>query len=278
MTHSHSHGSRSRSEQQHPCELPPCRTLLERTDWASLATACGTGESLPVALALLTSPDPLVRESALRDALEPVTHQNSIYEATVPVALYVSAVLGHPDITAGDFDGEPGAPANRPTLVRLLDWLGDTAYDADDACFALAEHPCGEGCRDDGCLDEDTEMRAFRDARPAFFSAVRPLLAHHVADVRHAALVAAVPLVEHPLLTPHQTDLAGHAGRLLATSTDRRHRDRALDALKAWGHDTSELEDASDIAARERYALLRAARASSEGDWAGGGYSADPPF
>ncbi|MEV6549784.1 hypothetical protein AB0M57_13895 [Streptomyces sp. NPDC051597] len=263
MTH-----SRSQAEQPHPAELPPFQTLLDSTNWASLATACGTGESLPVALTLLTSPDPLISESALQDALGPVTHQNSIYEATVPVALCVAALLDHLGIGAGDYSHDAQAPPDHATLVQLLDWLGDTAHDADDECVALGERLYGAGF-----LHEYEAMRAFRDARPAIFSAVHAFLGHDNAYVRHTALVAAVPLIEHPLLTQHQADLASHARRLLATSTDRRHRDRVLDAMKAWGHDTSELENASDIAARGHYALLRAARVSSEG-----GYSEDPPF
>ncbi|MEV7783748.1 hypothetical protein [Kitasatospora sp. NPDC088351] len=265
--------SRRQTEQPHPAELPPFQALLDSTNWASLATACGTGESLPAALTLLTSSDPVIRESALQDALGPVTHQNSIYEATVPVALFVAAILNHPAITAGDYSHDATTPPTRPTLVQFLDWLGDTAYDADDECVAIDERLYGEGC-----LDEYAEMRAFRDARPAIFSAVQALLGHDNAEVCHAALIAAIPLIEHPLLTQHQADLAGHARRLLATSTDRHHRDRVLDALKAWGHDTSGLENASDIAAREHYARLRAARGSWDGNWIGGGYSEDPPF
>ncbi|MEF2529404.1 hypothetical protein [Streptomyces sp. CS62] len=201
-----------------------------------------------------------------------MTHQNSIYQATVPVALYVAAVLNHPAIAADD--GNPDVETQgRPTLVQLLDWLGDTAYNANDECVAIDQRLYGEGV-----LDEYEEMRAFRAARPAIFSAVRALLDHDDADVRHTALVAAIPLIEHPRLTPHQSDLASHARHLLATSTDRHHRDRVLDALKAWGHDTSSMEDASDIAAREHYARLRAARASWDGNWTGGGHSDDPPF
>lgn len=60
-----------------------------------------------------------------------------------------------------------------------------------------------------------------------------------------AALIAAIPLIQRPLLTAHQDDLAHHARRLLATSTDRHHRDRRLGTLKARGHDTSSLENAS---------------------------------
>ncbi|MCX5175418.1 hypothetical protein [Streptomyces virginiae] len=264
---------RSRTEYPHPAELPPAHTLLETTDWASLATPCGTGESLPAALMRLTDPDPVVRESALPDALGAVTHQNSIYEATVPVALYVAAILDHPAIATDRSRHDGETPRTGPTLVRLLDWLGDTARDADDECVAL-----GGGDRVEDFLDECEEMRAFRDARPAIFSAVRTLLGHDRADVRHAALVAAIPLIEHPHLIEYRADLADHARSLLATSTDRRHRDRVFDGLRAWGHDTSGLENASDIAAREHYARLRAARASWGAGWTGGGYSEDPPF
>ncbi|MFD5417338.1 hypothetical protein ACFWJT_04745 [Streptomyces sp. NPDC127069] len=268
MTH-----SSSQNEQSHPAALPPFQTLLNNTNWGALDTAFGTGEDLPAALTLLTDPDPVIREAALQAALGPVTHQNSIYEATVPVALFVAAILNHPAITAGD--DNPGiGTQHRPTLVQLLDWLGDTAYDADDECVAA-----GERVFDGGFLDEYDAMRAFRDARPAIFSAVRPLLGHDDANVRHTALVTAIPLIEHPFLTQYQADLVDHARRLLAISTDRHHRDRVLETLKAWGHDTSGLENASDIAAREHYAHLRAARASWDGNWTGSGsYSDEPPF
>jgi hypothetical protein len=97
--------------------------LLEGTDWASLTAACGTGESLPAALARLLDPDPVVRAAAAKDALGGVTHQNTIYEATVPVTLYVAAILDQPTIAAGGFGHDTAIPPRRPTLVRLLDWL-----------------------------------------------------------------------------------------------------------------------------------------------------------
>ncbi|MFB7344988.1 hypothetical protein ACFCZ6_33590 [Streptomyces hydrogenans] len=130
-----------------------------------------------------------------------------------------------------------------------------------------------------GFLDGYDAMRAFREACSAIFSAVHPLFGHDDAAVRHTALVTAIPLNEHPLLAQHQADPADHARRLLATSTNRHHRDRALEALEDWNHDTSGLENASDIAARDHYARLRTARASWDGDGTGGdSYSDAPPF
>ncbi|MGW4197726.1 hypothetical protein [Streptomyces sp. NPDC005004] len=243
-----------------PAQPPHHQALLDDTDWASLATACGTAEAVPSALVRLLDPDPDVRSAAIGDALGEVSHQNTIYEATLPVALYLAAILNHPAVE-GDLHLDTGRSPDRPTLVRLLEWLGDTAYDADDGCVAVGTHYFGEGF-----LAGHEPLRAFRDARPAIFSAVRPLLGHDNAAARETALIAAVPLAEHPALIAHRAELEGHALRLLATSTDRRRRDRALDAMKSWGHDTTVLENADDIAARERYARLRAERDS----WAGG--------
>ncbi|WP_381559974.1 hypothetical protein [Streptomyces eurythermus] len=267
--------SRSRNEDPRPHELPHYQALLDGTDWASLETPSGpgTGEALPAALARVLNPDPVVSAAATDNALREATHQNTIYEATVPVALYVAAILDHPAIAADDFGQDADTPSHRPTLVRLLKWLSDTAYDADDECAAIGERHFGKEF-----LEEYGQMRAFRDLRPAFFSAVRPFLRHENADVRDAALVAAMPLAEHPVLTAHRVELVGHARRLLATSTDRYNRDRVLDAMKAWGHDTGDLENADDIAAREHYARLKAERDSWWAADGTDGYSEAPPF
>jgi hypothetical protein len=48
--------------------------------------------------------------------------------------------------------------------------------------------------------------------------------------------------------------------------------------MKAWGHDTSDLENADDIAARERHARLMAERDSWWAVDQAGDYSEDPPF
>ncbi|MGX1134303.1 hypothetical protein RKD49_006493 [Streptomyces glaucescens] len=259
----------NRTDVPHHAPLPRPEELLTGTDWASLETPSGTGEALPGALARFLDTDPAVRAAAVGDALRAVTHQNTVYEATVPVALYVAAVLNHPATAAGESGRDGERTSRQPTRVTLLDWLGDTALDADDECVAIAE-----GIWGDGFLDECPEIRAFRDLRPAFYSAVAPLLAHEDADVRDAAFVAAVPLVEHPALASHRGELAEHARRLLTTSTDRYRRDRALSALRTWGHDVSGLENADDVAARE----LRARRAAERVSWGEGGYSEDPPF
>ncbi|WP_327713782.1 hypothetical protein OG912_39040 (plasmid) [Streptomyces sp. NBC_00464] len=264
-------GSRTAENGPHP-ELPHFQELLDGTDWASLATPYGTGESLPAALRRLLDLDPVVRAAAARDALDAVTHQNSIYEATVPVALYVAAILNHPVTAASEHAHEADLQLRHPTLETLLDWIGYTAYDADDERVAMGERHFGEGF-----LDACPDMRAFRDLRPVIYSAVQPFLTNDNAKVRNAALVAAIPLTEHHALTGHRNQLTDHAHRLLNTCTDRYKRDRALDALNAWVHDSSTLENANDIAARE----LRTRMADHDLWWASNGtgeYAEDPPF
>ncbi|MER5835113.1 hypothetical protein ABT116_30840 [Streptomyces sp. NPDC002130] len=97
----------------------------------------------------------------------------------------------------------------------------------------------------------------------------------HVSTTVHTV---SCPEVQTQVLTAHRAELVGHARRLLATSTDRYNRDRVLAAMKAWGHDTSDLENADDIATRERYARLKAERDSWGATDGTGGYSEDPPF
>lgn len=211
--------------------------ILAGTDWRALGTPYGDGGFLPEALARILDPDPAVRAAAIRAVIDGVTHQNTIYEATVPVARFVAAVLNHPATATGDDDPGAGTPRRRPTRAVLLEWLGATALDADDECVAM-----GERHWNGSYLAGYPEMRAFRDLRPEFYRAVLPLLDDPDAAVREAAVIAAIPLAEHPGLADRRVGLADRVRRLLAASSDRYSRDRALDALKAWGHDTGPLE------------------------------------
>ncbi|MFG2820953.1 hypothetical protein ACGFX4_16190 [Kitasatospora sp. NPDC048365] len=236
--------------------LPDCQVLLRTTDWAALGTARLTGgEFLPTVLVRLLDPDPVVQASALDD-LEPVRHQNSLYEATVPVAMYVAALLSHP--AADTIRPEVGRRAAYPMRAALLDWIGSLAYDADDECVAMGE-------RHGWSLGEDPYMRDFRDLRPLFYDAVARFLDYANAVVRDAALLAAIPLAEHSELTRHRGELASHARRLLTTSTNRHDRSRALRALKTWGYDTTSLELPEDIATRRP-------------GFSSGGCADEPPF
>ncbi|MFE1317550.1 hypothetical protein [Kitasatospora phosalacinea] len=221
--------------------LPHHRALLASVDWPSLEVPHPTDRLDTALLARMTGPDPAERGRALDRVFHLVDHQNTIYRATPPVARYLAAILG-------EF-------ADAPRL-RLLEWLGAMAYDADDACVAAMRWATGG--------EDDPDMREFRELRPELFAAVRPFLADPDPDVREAALVAALPLSEHPDLADLRPELVGHAERLLATSTDRRRRYRARDALRGWGRDTAALENTEDRAVRV--------------GWGSGEYAAEPPF
>ncbi|MFI1585774.1 hypothetical protein [Embleya sp. NPDC020630] len=254
-----------------PEGLPEHRAILENTDWASLMAPQGSGGFLPEALTRLLDADPAVRAAAAEEAL--IGHQNTIYEATVPVARFVAAILDHPVVAAGEDDTAAEVGASRPpTRAVLLKWLDDTAFDADDETVA-----CGNRACQGRYLDIHVDLKAFRDLRPRLFRAVRPFLDADDPAVCDAAVLAAIPLVEHPDLTGHHDELAARTRRLLATRTDRYMRDRALDALKSWGRDISALESPDDIEARETWARSRAARENpGDGEW--DGYADDPPF
>ncbi|MGW1727005.1 hypothetical protein ACWCQK_29300 [Streptomyces sp. NPDC002306] len=147
--------------------------------------------------------------------------------------------------------------------AALLNWLGSLAYDADDECLASAErHFDGDD------LDDYPEMRVFLEHRPTFYRAVSAFLGHEDTAVREAAVVAAIPLIEHPALIGHRDELGRRIHRLLATSTSRYNRNRCLDALKNWGYDITALESPADVAARVRYVR----------DVWTGGCTEEPPF
>ncbi|MGW3134795.1 hypothetical protein [Streptomyces sp. NPDC001139] len=238
--------------------------LLEGADWESLGTARGDGGFLPAVLSRLLDPDPTIQMGAVSE-LEPVCHQNSFYEATLPVALYVAAILFHPATATTVAPNRQTDPERGyPVRAALLDWLGSLVYDAGDECLAV-----GERHFDGDYLADYPEMRAFRDHRPAFYRSVSRFLSDEDTAVRDAATVAAIPLIEHPSLSCHRDELGRRVHRLLAGSTNRYHRGRSLDTLKTWGHDTSVLETAADIAARTRHVR--------SDDWAEGCMD-EPPF
>ncbi|WP_405830916.1 hypothetical protein [Streptomyces sp. NBC_01176] len=138
----------------HEPDLPPYQVVLAETDGDSLQTAFGSGEDLPGVLARLLEPDPTVQVSALSELGEPVGHQNTIYEATAPVAPYVAGILTH-----------PAAMTRRPyrnVTIRaaLLNWLVSTAYDASDEIVARTEHYFP------GFLTPGTIVAGFGDLRP----------------------------------------------------------------------------------------------------------------
>ncbi|MFF7215733.1 hypothetical protein ACFZAU_35235 [Streptomyces sp. NPDC008238] len=211
-------------------DLPPYQVVLAETDWGSLETPFGKGEDLPEILARLLEPDAKIQVTALSELGELVGHQNSIYEATAPVAMYIAGILTHPAaMTLRPY-------RSVPIRATLLNWLVSTTYDASDEIVERNKQYFP------GFLAPGTIVAAFRDLRPMLDRAVSPFLQDSHEDVREAAVIAALILAEHPALTEHRDQLAVHARRILDTSSDDPNRRVARKALEAWGHDVSDLE------------------------------------
>ncbi|MFH8625514.1 hypothetical protein ACH4A8_27135 [Streptomyces vietnamensis] len=222
--------SRSNAEAPHEADLPPHQVVLAETEWGSLQAAFGNGEDLPKVLARLLEPDPKVQVTALSELGELVGHQNTIYEATAPVAMYVAGILTHPAAMT------LRPHRNVPIRATLLNWLASTAYDASDDFVDRV------GQYFPGFLTPGTLVAAFRDLRPMLYRAVAPFLQDSHEDVREAAGLAALILAEHPALAEHRDHLAVHARHILDTSSDDPNRRIAWKALKAWGHDVPDPE------------------------------------
>jgi HEAT repeat protein len=207
--------------------LPDPQTLLRLTDWATLGHATGRAEDLPRALTRLTDEDPEVRAQALR-YLERVNHQNTIYSATTPAALYLAGILTDPWTV-------PAINANYPTWrteyrclrAVLLDWLGDMAGDASDETVRLA---AAHGV----ALAHMPGIIALRAARPSMFAAISQFLSDEDADVRRSAVVAAGQVADAHELAGHRSELLTPLRDVLANDPDRYHRARAERILLTW--------------------------------------------
>ncbi|MFD8483921.1 hypothetical protein [Kitasatospora sp. NPDC059673] len=211
-------------------DLPPYQVVLAETDWGSLQTPFENGQCLPEVLARLLEPDPRVQVAALSELSELVVHQNTIYEATAPVAMYVAGILAHPAaMTLRPY-------RNVPIGATLLNWLVSTAYEASDEIVDRTEQYFP------GFRTHNTTLAAFRDLRPMLYRAVAPFLQDSHEDVREAAGLAALILAEHPALAQRRDHLAVHARRILDTSSDDFNRRVAWKALEAWGHDVTDIE------------------------------------
>ncbi|MGW7824333.1 hypothetical protein ACWGLF_40960 [Streptomyces puniciscabiei] len=227
--------------------------LLLRTDWNSVEHCCpNVAPETPVILRELLDNHAGKQAAALRDLQQAVTHSNTFYSATAPAASFVAAILGDPrtltEVTgqrpweAADFDEEPRFLLR----VGLLNWLGSTAWDANE------ESPDRY----------DADIEAFRALRPTLYDAIQPFLTDEDLTIRDAALAAVLPLLASPELVHHAECLRDDVRALAADSA--LYRQRAIDTLASWGE---------DITPFQRYRHTPAdARAHAEG------FADDPPF
>ncbi|MFF0864110.1 hypothetical protein ACFYUV_20285 [Nonomuraea sp. NPDC003560] len=228
--------------------------LIKQTDWASLEHALGPADDTPAALADLLLGTPEAQAKAVRHLNDPVHHQDTLYSATGPAALYVAAILSDPRTDTLVPSREDGQWY--PLRQELLEWLGSitdgVSNDVEAVLVRLGLLP--------GKDPEFTEVRALR---PTLFRAVAAFFQDPNLPVREAALAAAVPLLDAPELAHHQASIAPIVRSVLATSLDRGYQAIAVGGLRAWGEETASLVKQEDLEC-----ILSTA----------GGCSDDPPF
>ncbi|MFF3838205.1 HEAT repeat domain-containing protein [Streptomyces sp. NPDC001930] len=208
--------------------LPDPRLVIEGTDWTALEHAYGAAKDTPLRLLQLLDEDPDVQAGALGLLDMSVLHQESLYSATAPAALYVAAVLSDPRTLTihenySSWDGRP-----RPLRAALLEWLGQIADSA-----AYGETTGEEDGNEPGVTD------AVRAVRGLICDAVSPHLLAPDPTVRQAALSATTALLQSPELAGRVSGTTQTLRRLVAESTDRRERATVVLTIGAWGEDTT---------------------------------------
>jgi hypothetical protein len=209
------------------------RDLLTGTDWAALGHAYGSAAEAPRRLVALLDADQGARTRALSYLHNTLHHQNTLYEATVPAALYVAAILSDPRTTrAVDKDRHSFPGCMRAELLR---WITSVANEVTDEAAVLSKH---HGFP----LADYAPAVGIQKIRPTLFSASLPYTEESDRHVREAALTACIPLLDDPRLLHHRRPLVLLIREALGTSELWQHRERAIDTLKAWGEDSSGME------------------------------------
>jgi hypothetical protein len=206
--------------------LPRPDALLRDTPWARLEHALGAAGDTPAALDGLRAADSRVAARSLRHLEQTVHHQNSIYSATVPAALFVAAVLAETSVGTTEVD-RPGEPP-RSLRAVLLDWLAEMADDVSDAAAeAMREHGFAP-------MEARPAMLELRAWRPAMVKAIMPYATDPEPSVRHAAVIAAARLSDSPERV-RSAVLVEPLREVAASSLDERHRAGAAELLAAEG-------------------------------------------
>lgn len=210
--------------------LPDPPAVLRQTDWLALEHAAGSADDIPSALLQLTDRDPEVRANALVH-LERIHHQNSIYSATTPVALYIAGILSHTRTLPRIAARYPAWRLEQRSLrAVLMDWLGDIADDVSDESLRVTS-------RGRFPMESTAEVRMLRAARPAIFTAVSQFLHDDDTDVRASAVTAAAQLLDAPGLASYREVLLLQMTDLLVNSCSPYHRMRIERTLQGWNED-----------------------------------------
>ncbi|MFJ9434618.1 HEAT repeat domain-containing protein [Streptomyces sp. NPDC101490] len=239
-----SHGKYLTPDQAGHSQLPDARSVIEGTSWTALEHAYGPAQDTPLRLVQLLDEDPDVQAGALGLLDMSVLHQESLYSATPPAALYIAAVLNDPRTLTPHEDYSTWDDRPRPLRAALLDWLGQVAESA------AYRETTGE---DDGNAPGVTA--AVRAARGEILDAVAPHLLAPDHTVRAAALNSTSTLLQAPELASRMAGITQTLRSLLIQSTDRRERAATILTIGAWGQDTTDWLTDPDPAIRACAAL-----------------------
>ena len=221
---------------------PDPRRILEETDWARLQHAGGAAFPVtPNRLSSLSSGKPGEVTSALDHLWDDLFHQGSLYSATPAAALYVASILGDP--ASRNYLAPAWEQGKRPLRSNLLEWLAELAYSVSHSSemqikTAFKYSP----------MERIPLFGEVRGIRPAIFEGVSFCIADSNPDVKEAALLAAVHLLDDPALASQRDLLAPEVRGVLAASSRSGYRSAAAAALASWGQGTEAPSDAEDPA------------------------------
>lgn len=249
--------------------LPDPQWTLTHTDWASLHHAYGLAADVPDMLTALLHADQVVRTKALHDLHGVVHHQNTLYEATRPAALYVAAILGDPRTERAVDKGRWPFPGC--LRAELLGWIRSVAEAVTDEADAI-------GTRLGFPNSAYPPAVAICEIRPQLYAAALAYAHDPDPHVREAAIAACVPLLDDPRLRHDRTTLAPLLKEVLGMSELWQHRERAIDALDAWGHDSTGLEGQRNPFEFCDSDLAPDAAPARQWPTFSDGYSEEPPF
>ena len=212
---------------------PAPQHALHTTDWAALEHAYGPATDVPAMLAALLDADQGVRTKALDYLFDTLHHQNTLYSATVPAALYVAAIVPDPRTTNAVDKNRQDFPGCM--RAELLAWIGSVANGVSDEAEATSR-------RHGFSHDDYPPAIGIRENRPILFAAASDYVSDPDRHVSEAAIRACIPLLDDPQLTHHRQTLVPLLKEVLGTSELWQHREHAIDALDTWGEDSSGLE------------------------------------
>ncbi|MFI1995328.1 hypothetical protein [Actinoplanes sp. NPDC020271] len=198
------------------------QALLHDIQWADFNHALGSAQDVPEFLIQLLAKDPVEVARALRHLEQTVHHQNTIYSATGPVALYVAAILS--DARVGTIGVYRPNDVARPLRAVLLDWLAEMADDASDsAAEAMRRHGFAP-------LEDRPEVLKFRAFRPAICEAIVPFLDDPDPLVRCAAVIAMTYLLDSNEVI-HSLGLLPRIQEVIQISSNQHYLIRAAELI-----------------------------------------------